>query len=231
MQSILNAVINLFYNNTCCACSNELVQTEKTVCSSCMSSLAPTNFYSQPTTPIHTIFKGRVPIQHTIAMYYFNKNTAIQSLLFALKYRNKKEIAHILGLQFGLALYKTTWIQDIDYIIPIPLSKAKEHKRGYNQSELIAQAIEEVINKPILSNEIQRVIDTETQTHKTRSERVDNMRNAFDVTDVHTLQHKHILLLDDVITTGATIESCIIALLEKIPSVKISVATLCYTIE
>jgi ComF family protein len=230
-MNVLKNMANLFYVNTCTACAIELVQQEKIVCTACMATIAQTQFSNTDTNSIKSIFKGRVNIERAIAFYYYSKNSVIQKLLFDLKYKDKKEVATLLGTQAGLQLLQTTWIDEIDFIIPIPLSAKKEFLRGYNQSFLIAEAMNELIEKNLNTSLIKRIKNTETQTKKTRYERVVNLENAFELTTIKALENKHVLLVDDVITTGATFESCALEIKKKSPSTKISIASLCYAID
>jgi ComF family protein len=163
-------------------------------------------------------------------MYYFNKDARIQDVLHALKYRKNTEIGLMLGRKFAEEIKMCTWIADIDCLIPIPLSQKKTQKRGYNQSEYIAKGMGEILNLGVITTAVERVKHTETQTSKTRSERLDNMKAAFEVKDPSLLNQKHVLLIDDVITTGATLESCAEAILKQ-GNTKLSIATLAYAID
>src|SRR6185312_5058207 len=144
---------------------------------------------------------------------YFTSEGLLQHLLHGLKYTNKKQTGIYLGKQLAYDLQQTNWISEIDAIIPIPLHNKKEAIRGYNQSELIAEGIGNVLNIPVLNNALLRKRHTDSQTKKSREERLMNMKDAFEVTSSHLLKNKHILLVDDVLTTGATIESAALALL------------------
>jgi ComF family protein len=163
-------------------------------------------------------------------MYYFNKDTRLQSLLHALKYRNKPEIGFLLGQRLGRRLLKTDWIKDVDCLIPVPLSNAKLQKRGYNQSQSIADGLADVLQLPVDSKSICRIKNTLSQTTMSVADRVKNVKDAFGVKNPSGLANKHIILIDDVLTTGATLESCANQIMKE-TEVKISILTIAFAIE
>ena len=223
-------IANLFYPNICQACAKELVGNENSICVACWKDLPETKFHFQINNPLEQKFWGRLPVEYATSMYYFNKDARIQDVLHALKYRKNTEIGLMLGRKFAEEIKMCTWIADIDCLIPIPLSQKKTQKRGYNQSEYIAKGMGEILNLGVITTAVERVKHTETQTSKTRSERLDNMKAAFEVKDPSLLNQKHVLLIDDVITTGATLESCAEAILKQ-GNTKLSIATLAYAID
>ncbi len=158
-------------------------------------------------------------------MYYFAKRSPIQRALFALKYYNQPDIGVRLGRDFGRALCKNPSFQKIDGIVPVPLHPRKERKRGYNQSTMLAEGLAELMGVPVLSDALVREQYTESQTRKKRMERFKNVGEVFAVRKPAALRNKHLLLIDDVLTTGATLEACGQKLLE-IPGVRLSVATI-----
>lgn len=170
-------------------------------------------------------FAGRIPYAHATSFAYFTNEGLLQHLLHGLKYKNRKETGRWLGKQFALDLSQTNWIKGVDGIIPVPLHHKKEAQRGYNQSLLIAEGLSNVLHIPILDKALVRNRHTESQTKKTRAERMQNMQDAFAIKQANVLINKHLLLLDDVLTTGATLESCAITLL-KMPGTKVSIATI-----
>jgi ComF family protein len=173
-------------------------------------------------------FAGRVPFVYATSYAYFTNDGLLQHLLHGLKYKGKKEIGYYLGRHLGKGIQKRLLSMKeplpIDMIIPVPLHKAKEAKRGYNQSMLIADAISDVLHIPATDKLLRRTRNTESQTNKSRVERVKNMTEAFEINRKSMLTGKHILLCDDVLTTGATLEACALALM-KDKSIKISIAT------
>jgi len=158
-------------------------------------------------------------------MYFFAKGGKVQHLLHLLKYKGKKEIGEYIGKIYGEDLKKSLFYSDIDVIIPVPLHPRRKRKRGYNQSEIFAKGLSESLVKPYDTRTLIRTYASETQTKKSRFRRWENVKEIFDLKDHQHLINKHILLVDDVVTTGATLEACASMLL-KIPGVKVSIATI-----
>jgi ComF family protein len=153
----------------------------------------------------------------------------VQHLIHSLKYKGSRETGVYLGKLLGTDLQKSELFSSVELVIPVPLHPKKQHKRGFNQSERIGEGIGRAMKIPLLNDRLIRIIHTSTQTKKTRESRWDNVKNAFSVQETSDLENKHILLVDDVLTTGATLESCSRQLL-KIPGVRVSVATLAYAL-
>lgn len=172
-------------------------------------------------------FHGKVKVSNGTALYRYNKNARIQRLMHKIKYKEGQNIGMYLGRIFGNSVHQLSWSQDIDMIIPVPLHPKKLRIRGFNQAEKIAVGLSETMYKPINIEILQRSIFTETQTRKSRIQRWKNVQDVFEVREdkILELQGKHVLFLDDIITTGATMESGIKALLEAGAS-EVSVATL-----
>jgi ComF family protein len=219
-----NDFINILFPSYCSTCNNLLYRNEKVVCSKCLHDLPETRFKSFTENPVAQMFWGRVHIEFATSFYYFRKGNKIQILLHKLKYKNRQDIGIELGKLFGLLLKKTEFI-NVKCIVPVPLHQSKLNKRKYNQSDIIAEGMSEVMNLPVISNAMRRNVNTDSQTFKARYDRWQNVENIFEVVKPDLLKNKHILLVDDVITTGATIEACASKLLQ-IEGVKVSVATL-----
>lgn len=230
ITEISKQIFSLFYPKLCAGCHVDLVSTEEIICLSCWNTLPKTNFHLRDKNPIEQKFWGKINVQHATSFYYFNQDSRLQEILHALKYRNQFDIGILLGQKMGIDLAYATWIKDIDVIIPIPLSKQKYKYRGYNQSESIAQGLSAVLNIPINTELVSRIKNTESQTNKNINERFENVKDAFSVIDKEVLKNKHILLVDDVLTTGATLEACSKEFL-KIDNCKVSIATIAYAIE
>lgn len=194
------------------------------MCSDCISKLPITRFWIQKGNPVEQLFWGRVKIEHAASFLYFEKGSKYQNLLHQIKYHDKKELAIWLGTMLGKNLINSNF-KNIDCIIPVPLHKKKKRERGFNQSELIGKGISKAMQKPMLTKNLYRESYTKTQTKQTRYNRWLNVRHAFTIKNPDMLCGKHILLVDDIITTGATTEA-IIQELQKIPQIKISVAVL-----
>lgn len=176
---------------------------------------------------IEKIFRGRLPLIAGHSEFYFAKNELIQHLIHQLKYNHNLEIGIYLGEITGNTLLKSTRFEDIDYLIPLPLYPEKQFKRGYNQAEVICNGIHKSTMIPVMANNIVRQRATETQTRKHRAERWQNVAGSFVVTEPATLTGKHVLLIDDVITTGATIEACGQAIL-TVEGTSLSIAALAH---
>ena len=224
-MKILNDLLNLLFPITCAACGNVLMNNERVMCLSCNYYLPRTNFHLEPDNPVAVIFWGRVRIENATAFYYFNKASRYRHLIHELKYRGRKDIGLELGRIFGYEMMVSPGFRLIDLVLPIPLHKKKLIKRGFNQSECIARGISEAMNKPLDTLSVIRTVYSDTQTRKTRYDRWLNVDGIFRVSDQTVLSGKHILLVDDVVTTGATIEACASEIL-KVEGTKVSVAVL-----
>lgn len=213
----------LFFPKLCLACRKQAIE-ENIICLNCELELPETNFHLQSENLVAERFWGRIPIEHAAALYFFSKNTITQELIYQLKYANKPQVGTMLGEYYGTQLQNSQF-NEIDCIIPIPLHPTREYKRGYNQSAKIAQGLSTTLNKPWFDYAVIRTVNTTTQTKKSKAKRFENVKDAFQVSKPNLLKGKHILLVDDVITTGATIEACTLKILE-IENVKISIAAL-----
>ena len=222
-RKFVHGIVHLFYPRLCEGCSKPLTYDEEVLCISCSLQLPKTGYQDITDNETAIRFAGRAPIQYASSLAYFTNDGLLQHLLHGLKYKNKKEIGIYLGKQLGYELEQTGWIKTIDMIVPVPLHKKKEAQRGYNQTFVIAEGMSEVLGLPVVSAII-RKRHTETQTHKTREQRVLNMHDAFEVVSKIEVGNKHILLIDDVLTTGATLESCANTLISA--NAKISLATI-----
>lgn len=225
LRELKQGITHLFYPRLCEGCSKPLVDREEVLCMNCETELPETGYHNIMDNQTAQQLAGRIPFIHATSFAYFTDEGLLQHLLHGLKYKNKKYIGLYLGELSGRRLMETGWANNIDMIIPVPLHPAKEAKRGYNQSLLIAEGMSKAIGKPAQQGALIRNRQTESQTRKTRNERVSNMKGAFGIAQKGSLNGRHILLCDDVLTTGATIEACAQALLEE-ESIKISVATI-----
>jgi ComF family protein len=225
ISGALQGLRHLFFPDLCEGCSKPLVAAEQVLCLSCLLQLSRTEYHTIGDNDTALRFAGRLPFQQATSFAYFTAEGLLQHLLHLLKYKDKKQVGIWLGRQFAIDLKATPWIKTIDAIVPVPLHLKKESQRGYNQSILIAEGMADVLSIPVNAKALARSRFTESQTKKTRAERAQNMQDAFIIKDATALMNKHLLLVDDVLTTGATLESCALALL-KVPGVKISFATI-----
>jgi len=224
LRDWLHNVINLFYPRVCAACGAHLLKNEETVCLKCRYTLPHTGYELHADNPVAQTFYGRVRFHAVTSCFFFAKSGKVQHLIHQLKYKGNKEAGVFLGQQIGQSIKEAPLFQGIDYLIPVPLHPKRERQRGYNQSLMIARGINEVTGIPIGDKYLVRGIYTETQTHKSAEERFKNVKDIFEVHFADELKGKHVLLIDDVLTTGATLESCAHQL-EGIPGITISAAT------
>ena len=222
-----NNLLDLFYPTLCIACENRLVMQEKFVCIECWHDLPVTNFHFNAENKVAQLFWGRVQIENATAFFAYNKGSRYQNLIHFIKYKGLKELGFETGSRFGTALTASPDFSSVDFVVPVPLHPKKQKIRGYNQSEWIAKGISESLKKPVSVNNLQRNLHTSTQTRKNRYERWENVENIFEVIRPDEFADKHILLIDDVVTTGSTLESCAFQLLQ-IENVKVSIATLAF---
>lgn len=217
--------VSLIFPELCQACAKSLYGNEELICADCLYHLPYTDFHLHPDNPVAQKFWGRVPLEAAAALLYFSKGSRVQNLMHQLKYKNKPEVGVYLGKLAGKRLLENTFFSSADIIIPVPLHKQKLLKRGYNQSLSFAEGLAAKLLIPIANNNLIRTTSTESQTKKSRISRYENMKDVFAVKDASQLTGKHALLIDDIVTTGATLEACCNVLLD-IPGVKISVAAI-----
>jgi len=220
-SNLLNDFISLFFPRYCEACANSLVKGEEIICVVCMSELPTTNFHKEDENELKQKFYGKVKVKHAFSFLRFTKSGKVQQLLHKLKYKNKPEIGRLIGNRYG-AIVAGTIAQHIDVIIPVPLHESRLRQRGYNQSDAFAEGLSETMGIPWSNNAILRKVKSETQTRKTREQRWENVANIFDIKNVDQVEGKRVLLVDDVVTTGATLESCVHAISHKAASVSIA---------
>jgi ComF family protein len=223
------SLLHLFYPYTCCGCGSDQLDEHSLFCIYCLASMPLTQFEFFAANPIEKIFWGRVEIENASAHMYFTSGSAIQRSLHLLKYKGRKEIGVYFGAKMGSLLKQSQRFDDCEFIIPLPLYSLREKKRGYNQSLLIAMGISGQLGIPVITDAVFRTKKTASQTHKTRIGRWENMEGGFQIRDPQKILGKHILLVDDVVTTGASLEACAHALL-TIPGLRVSIACLAHTV-
>ena len=215
----------LFFPKNCGACDIALTKGEHHLCLYCATSLPFTNFENIKNNPIEKLFSGRVEIEFATSLFFFSQTEKVQNILHNIKYNEQKELASHIGKIFGQRLQNNLYLNSVDTIMAVPLHPKKQHLRGYNQSALFAEGLSEVLNIEIQTNNLIRTINSSSQTKKTRLERLKNVDNVFEIKNPKKLENKHVLLLDDVLTTGATLEACVLAL-KKNSNCKVSIATI-----
>ena len=225
MKNLFTHLLDLLYPNLCIICNESLVRGEELICFHCLHQMPKTNYHLEQDNTVEKRFWGKVPIYRATSYFHFYKGSPFQQLLHELKYRGNKEVGRVIGQFAGIDLLQAADFSSIDVIIPVPLHPKKYRKRGYNQSEWIARGLSEALNKPIDSTHLVRIKENTTQTKKSVFERYQNTQGIFMLNDTSVFEHKHVLLVDDVLTTGSTLEACMIALMET-DYIKISVFTL-----
>jgi len=216
---------SLLFPRSCVVCSDALSSHERYLCIDCLRRLPKTNYHLEKDNEIEKRFWGKFEIEKASAYFHYKKDSDFNQILYELKYRNCKEIGYTLGRNMAMGMLSSDFFKDVDLIIPIPLHKKKFKKRGYNQSEWIAKGISDITGIEVDSNSVQRIFNNSTQTRKSLFERWENVENIFVIVSPSSIKDKHVLLIDDVLTTGATISSCAQTILQ-IPGTKISILTL-----
>jgi ComF family protein len=227
LKTLFSNTIHLLYPHVCSGCGSDLLDKDSLLCLRCINELPHTGFALQPGNSVEKIFWGRLPITAAHCQFYFEKESLIQHLIHQLKYKNNKAVGIYLGELMGTTLLHSERFTAIDYLIPLPLFVDKERKRGYNQAKIICDGMAAVMNIPVITGNVMRQRFTQTQTRKHRTERWENVAGSFTVKNSEVLKGKNILLVDDVITTGATLEACGSVILQT-EGVKLYIATLAH---
>lgn len=229
VKEIKNALLQLVFPHICAGCGNDLPGDHSMLCLQCVYRLPETDFERYPDNPVEKKFWGRLPLLSASAGYYFTRESLMQQLMHEFKYRGNKD----LGLQLGRMMAERLWLSGrfaADALIPLPLFASKERRRGYNQSTVLCQGMSEILRIPVLTGVVSRPMYTDTQTRKGRIERWLNIEGKFVLDKPDAIRDKTIILVDDVVTTGATLEACGTELL-KAGRVNLHVAALCYAVQ
>ena len=226
-MTLINDFLSLIYPRYCEACGSNLYKHEDLICNQCIITLPHSNYHLLSVNEINLLFAGRVPLVHALCIFNFEKSGRVQKLIHALKYQNQMGLGIWLGNYYANLLKAKSILDDVDLLIPIPLHKYKLKQRGYNQSECFAKGLSEVFERPMLNNCILRFSETSTQTKKKKFERWQNVEGVFKINNPSILENKHVLLVDDVITTGATIDATWQAI-KDIEGIKISVISIAF---
>jgi ComF family protein len=225
LYNIQHSILHLLYPHNCVACGYTLYNTAKYLCKNCMQQLPLTHFEKVGDNPVANMFAGRLRLEKASSWLFFAKNGITQGLIHELKYRGNQDVGVDLGNMMAKALDDTGWWEGIDVLIPLPLNRKKWINRGYNQSEVLCRGISTVTGIPVEEVAVMRTVYTETQTRKSRVQRWRNVAEVFDLLDFTHLQGKHAMLVDDVVTTGATLDACGQVLL-RVPGLRLSALTL-----
>jgi ComF family protein len=204
----LHAFGSVFFPHLCAACGSDNIATDEAICHHCIAHFPLTGFAAQPGNPVEKLFWGRIPVSAACSQFYFTRSSSIQNALHALKYKGNKDAGVVLGRLLGYSLVQSNRFGNIDAIVPLPLYPQKEKSRGYNQAAIIATGMQEVLKIPVITDAISRIRYTDSQTNKNRIDRWKNVGDVFSMQEAALLKGKNILLTDDVITTGASLEAC-----------------------
>jgi ComF family protein len=230
LYDVWDDFISLLFPRICCGCGNTLLRNESLICTQCYITIPRTGYHLLPENPVEQLFWGRCRLERVTVFSYYTKGSRIRNIIHNLKYNGIKEVGNEIGRIYASYLKSAGFFNNIDIIVPVPLHPSRLRKRGYNQSELISAGISEISGLPLEKRALQRVRASDTQTNRSRIERWVNVEGIFNVPDYNLISGKHILLVDDVITTGSTIESCAAELL-KCKDVKVSVVALAVAIQ
>lgn len=214
IKDIADDFLSLFLPRLCLGCRSHLVRGENVLCTECLLSMARTDFHNRRDNMLEQAFWGRCRIERAAAFSVYNRGSCIRKLIHALKYDGRKDIGRMFGELYGSILTEAGFMNDIDIIVPVPLSAERQRQRGFNQSECFAQGLSASSRAPVRSDILLRTGRSESQTRRGRYERWENVDGLFSVRKPSLITGKHILVADDVITTGSTMEACVNALHE-----------------
>ncbi|HET6993790.1 MAG TPA: phosphoribosyltransferase family protein [Chitinophagaceae bacterium] len=225
-KEIKESILHLLFPNVCAGCGNDRIRGDSLLCPRCIEAMPQTNFEWHVGNPVEKKFWGRLRLTGAMARYYFTRESLMQQLMHEFKYRGNVELGLQLGKLMGAGLLQSGRFT-IDALVPLPLFASKEKRRGFNQASILCNGIAGILKVPVLTEAISRSTHTDTQTKKGRIDRWLNLEGKFVVNDPPIIKGRHLLLVDDVVTTGATLEACGSELL-KVAGVQLSIATLCY---
>jgi ComF family protein len=227
-SAYLDALNHVIYPNMCAHCHAEIGRFESYLCHACWEATLPTYFeHYKETTALDQLFFGRTKLHSTYALFHFETENPIQSLLHVLKYNHREKVGHYLGQELGKKLKLKGFTQPVDAIVPVPIHPKKEFQRGYNQCDSICRGIAQALKTRIDKTLLRKTYNSTSQTRKSKWERWENSIDNFSIME-NRMEYQHILLVDDVITTGATLESIINKLNRHYPDLKISVASVAF---
>lgn len=219
---MFQSIINLFFPKVCAGCNSFLTANENVICTLCRHHIPLTNHHLNPENEAFKKFYGKVPIEHASALFYFHKKGIVQEVIHKLKYKGHEEIGTVLGNWYAEELKEIPVFQEIDAIIPVPLHKKKYRQRGYNQVSTFGLALSNELKITYNESILIRTVYSKTQSKKNLLGRTEGIESIFNVNFTQKDHQKHFLLIDDVITTGSTLEACCRALM-KIPGTRISI--------
>lgn len=225
LKQLGSDILSLFFPKVCLACGNSLFRNEEVLCFSCLYHLPKTSFHLKEDNPVARQFWGKIDFASAASFYYFSKGGKVQHLVHQFKYKGYKEIGFHIGKIYGAELVKSPLFSSVTGVIPVPLHPLKQAKRGYNQAEWFAMGLAVSMGVELDTTSLVRAFASETQTRKSRFNRWENVKEIFRIDDIGRQAGKHVLLVDDVITTGSTLEAAGHSLFQ-VPGIKISVASI-----
>lgn len=225
MLTYLKYLYDLFLPSVCYVCGKSLFNNDVCVCFNCLHKMPKTDFFSTDSNDSEKLFWGKVKIEKAASLYYYFKGGVTRQVISQLKYGGRQIIGFEFGRLLGSEILKTDWVTDLDVIIPVPLHPGKEFKRGYNQSLKIAEGVSKVLKIEIDNKSMIRNVFTDTQTKKSTFDRWENVSDVFTLKNSEKFENKKILILDDVLTTGSTLEACT-SQFSEVKNCKIYIATL-----
>ncbi|MDX1753144.1 MAG: phosphoribosyltransferase family protein [Salinimicrobium sediminis] len=220
--------LDLLYPRMCYGCETALTSNEKILCTNCLHGLPLADHHLQADNPVEKIFYGRIPVENATSLLLFEKKGVTQKLIHNLKYRGHQEIGNFLGTWLGAELKELPAWKEITMVIPVPLHKQKLKKRGFNQVAQFGMEIAKALEIPYRDDVLLKISASQTQTLKKRFARWGTFEETFILENEKALKDAHVLLVDDLVTTGATLEACAHKIL-TVPGIKISVATMAVT--
>lgn len=226
MKAFFQSILHTLFPSTCACCDDVLMPGEKQICINCLANLTATLYSAHDDNHTERQLAGRIPFLRATSIYVFQKGNTVQKLIHAMKFHGNSDLSIFMGRQMGLELLHSGRFDDIDLLVPVPLHWRRRLSRGYNQSELLCRGISQITGRPVNTRALVRHRNTDQQSLQSGTDREANVEGAFRLRRPDDLRGKHILLVDDVLTTGATLSSCYDAL-KQVNDLRISIATLC----
>lgn len=222
IMKIWNDLLNLFFPKLCLLCKTPLIEGEEHICLHCLYQLPFTHYEKTLNNPTEQLFTGKIPIKRATSFLRYEKGGNVQKLIHSLKYKDNKELGYYLGKLAALKIQQSGTYKSVSLLVPVPLHPRKKRKRGYNQAEWIAKGMATILKIPVNTDNLKRVHSTKTQTRKSVYERWTNVQNIFKVEQPEIFENQHVLLVDDVITSGSTMGACAQAIINNsIPDISI----------
>ena len=228
LNDLLSGLRALFYPQCCCVCEKKLIEGENYICLDCLLKMPETNYCSQPENAASNRLSGKIPYEKVVSFLYYNKGGWAQNVIANIKYKENPDLGRYMGVIMANEMRLSSFFEGVDWLVPIPLHPKKQKKRGFNQTEKIAEGVSKITGIPVSVDLVVRKIDTRTQTKKGRYDRWLNTSGIFESQKNEKYANQHFLIIDDVLTTGATIEACVTAIMQSYEDAQISVLTLAF---